>query len=907
MNKILSVIIVTIWTIILLYSSFLIQSWSSYEKPNFDTNSGSFNFDLGQNQEISKKESSKTKVNYLNNSDKILTFDSNFTVNNTEINIEKWFYLFNFNSLDKKYKINFENFNIEIDSPASIFVNNFENNIKIISIDNIIKLNFLWINWENKGQILNSSFLYPNQYVVFDGNKNFLIKNADLLRITQLISLWYFPEKIILNWELNKNFKKIFLTKDSEINSEIEKLFLYIFADFTKKEKIIKNFFDKRFFEEDENSLTNKYENLLINDNKKAIFLKNNILKDIREILKDKKNISTKWEKLKSEIENLKNISEEEQKNILDTIKFFVSYVNTNKKYDNELKIFFEKIINPNFSIIWKSENLDLNASFFNYNFSENQNFYSEIKNYIEKRAKEKTENNEQNYFIFFLNKLILANIKEKNPNFEDTINIFKNYVNVWTKYYSMEDEQKQDLKTKVIETWLVNFEMILNNILIWIEKNYFTKSGNWLLSQKTGKNLKRESIETLTKSVKKIYEEFYETNKNVINSSNSYLTKNYDNNFKKFEELEIALRDFDKYLIKYDGKNSILLNQSSEKNNVFDDSLSKQKAKDFLNKFNQIIFDDSNIEIMWEKFCNNPNSENFKNEKQNPTCYKISNITVWNNVNVSFILDPNDYHRISNIEIGWDKTINKWSYKVDILEDWYEESNSTSDEALKFENFFVDIIIWSWQVSQKSEIFEETNRNTESSIIRTLKNTALLGNNWTLTKLKSFLKVDYNNLIVKETADWSEYIINIENAEIKVKSKDTEYSWKFSSNYKFKAWKTNSFFNPEIKFSNESWNDPMYWEKLKISWFIDLAKFQGITEKIWEKLKNISEAIMYIKSKDSSALNIVYFHTTDKFQIIWENSKLVTSWDKIEEFVLFWKKILENWEKIYNISNLNK
>ena len=75
----------------------IIIKWGSkYESPNFiKTAKWNIYFDI-KNNKIETKQESKLKANYINISDKILSFDSNFIVENEKnIKFEKWIYIKN--------------------------------------------------------------------------------------------------------------------------------------------------------------------------------------------------------------------------------------------------------------------------------------------------------------------------------------------------------------------------------------------------------------------------------------------------------------------------------------------------------------------------------------------------------------------------------------------------------------------------------------------------------------------------------------------------------------------------------------------------------------------------------------------------------------------------------------------
>lgn len=905
MKKLLSIVFSSIIVLFLAYTSFVIGNWNNYEKPIFKqvTNSESY-FKI--NEKIDLIKNWDLKVKYINVSDKILSYKWSFNLTEekqkTSISFEKWVFLVNINSLDKNYFISSEWFNLETQGPNTFFIDNTDSRVKIISIDSILKLNFLNVKSQ---ETLNSIYLYPNQYIFFDPNKNFLIKNADLFRITQLLSLWYFNESIIKYWKINPEFKKIFLSKDENISKITSQLLLYLYFEIKEKQNEIKDFLSKKFFKIQWEDLMLKYSFLLLNKEKKAIYIKNKILKKIQNILDDKKQINNgNIVLIKNDLNELKNIKESDYLEIIDIIKYFSGNINTILKENIDMENFFLSLLNKDNEIKQKEEILKLNSTFYNYNFSKNNDFYSEVKDFVEIKAKSKIDSNEKNYFVFFLNKLILANLKEENANFKNVIDIFKIYTKVWISYYLAENEENNILKNKIIETWISNFDNIITEIITKLEKDYFIRNSNNLLESKPNKILDKNSVNTLTLSIKDIYENFYIPNQNLL--TNEISKKRFKNNLEKFEELRIALTDYSQYLIKYDNKNKILDYEENISNNF--SGINKENAKKFLQKFNYIKFSDENIEVMWKNFCDNPKNQIYEKVKSNPYCYKITNIEVWNWVILSFILYPNEFNKISNISIWWDYSINKGSYKMDQEEEKYKIYGENSEDKHNFKNFFVNVITWSNSNEKEKEIYEDKNKNNDNSLIRTLKNTTLLWKNGTLTKLKPEINVEYNNINVTETSDWKDYIIKIEKAPFQINTEQKGYVWSITSDYKYKVWKINAFFNPELDVLNEAGKNILLWNNVKISGFIDISKLTDIIKNLLNRLEKISKIVYIIDLKDNGeSINIVYFPNSDKFQINSKNIKIFTVWDEIESITSFWKKILEKNEKIDNIEILLK
>ncbi|MBF0913484.1 hypothetical protein HXK64_00745 [Candidatus Gracilibacteria bacterium] len=526
-------------------------------------------------------------------------------------------------------------------------------------------------------------------------------------------------------------------------------------------------------------------------------------------------------------------------------------------------------------------------------------------KNFIETKAKSKMDEKELNYFIFFLNKLIISNLLVDETDFEGVINIFKNYSKVGIKYYSAEKEENQVLKNKIIETGIVNFDNIITRILIKLEKDFFKRNADGLLEQNKGKTLNKALMSQLSSDMTNVYN-FYTEKQSSLN--NSEVKSSYSKNWEKFGELREALVDYEKYLINYDSKVKDLT--SKEKNNEEKTELSVENAKKYLSKFSYINYNDAKIEVMGEKFCEAPDKAIFRRIKKNPTCYEISDMEVGNTTKISFLLYPNQFHTISNISIGGDKNINRGSYRLDKEEETYKSmGNGETDGKLYFGNFFVNVVVGGNSSQSEVKIYENKNQNNESSIIRTLKNTTLLGKDGTLTKLIPILNVKYGDISITETNDGKEYEIKISNADMKVEKGDKTYLGKFSSNYRYKSGKINSFFNPEINVLDESGTDILYGNPIKISGFIELSKFNSVVQKMFANMEDIAKIVKLLLEKDNSGtkINMIYFNGIDEFDISSKNIKIITKGDEIEDIIISGKKILEKNEKLNKIEELLK
>ena len=103
--------------LVLVYTSFLIKA-NHYDKPEFqEIKKWEIAFDINS-WKIIKEKNWNLKANYINNSDKILSYNSKLEIikeeKSTKIKLTKWVFLININSINNKYLVESEGFNLEL-------------------------------------------------------------------------------------------------------------------------------------------------------------------------------------------------------------------------------------------------------------------------------------------------------------------------------------------------------------------------------------------------------------------------------------------------------------------------------------------------------------------------------------------------------------------------------------------------------------------------------------------------------------------------------------------------------------------------------------------------------------------------------------------------------------------------
>jgi len=200
-----------IYSIIYLYllafltiSTYTWSITSSFEKPYYEKYKlGSFELNkikwkdenspiLFSEKELFSSNTGSIIIKKINISDKILfqswSIKTQLNNNNIIITINKWIYFFDLKEINKEYTIIWKGFEIKNKWPWNFFINNLNPSHNIIfSFNSLLDLTLKNI---KSNKTMANLDLYPNTYLIFNPKINFLLKNADLLKISQRFTLW---------------------------------------------------------------------------------------------------------------------------------------------------------------------------------------------------------------------------------------------------------------------------------------------------------------------------------------------------------------------------------------------------------------------------------------------------------------------------------------------------------------------------------------------------------------------------------------------------------------------------------------------------------------------------------------------------------------------------------------------
>ena len=892
-------ILISIWIFVfLIFVTYITNSFSNLEKINYiNTKIGLFEIN-----KIAEQDIEKILVQQLNISDKVIfntwsieTKDYSWS---TIIIVTPWIYLFDLREINSNYIIKWEWFEINNKWPWTFFINNLNSRKNIIfSVNTLTNLN---LKHYKTNEDITSIDLYPHTYLIFNPQKNIFVKNSDLLKIFQTFTLWYFNEQIINKDEMSETFLDLISLKNEDYKKWINNSILLIKQEYIEETKNINSFIKASIGTIPGENFINKYSSLFINPNKKSIYYKNIIIKNLHDLIKENNLNKNAVQLIVTNINLLEEIDKQWAKEIKDVITYYYwSVIKSNKELNTILNFseLISKINNKNFNFNFNSL-IYLEKIFFKYDYLENTSFYNEISNFwqdyfddlnidIKWTDNSKLSINDMgkvDSMLFFLENILLtSDFASLNLDTKDLIIIFNNYIDIANSFYSYSDE-------KIKRTWLFTNSKILNKFVNILEEKYFLKerNENSLLIINDETIINKNDILLLEENINKIFN-FYNDYKRELkeeNNKDKFVIKLYSNLNEKYKEYFAALKNYPEYLVKYDKskKDLLYINTINESDNIL--VLSLNHAKDYLQAFNWVQINNSTIiTLMDYNYCLNPSIENEKWPVEVPYCYKIDNLNIDYN-NASFLLHPFEKNKIDEIYV--ENEIKVWSYKLDDIEVGLFEKMKTGTkdkDKYNFKNFLIDTF---WQKSipnSNKQIAVNTIENelVEDPVIKIFKRNKLFWETWDFVDLVWFIDINYKDLIVEKIGE--EYSININHWIFNLVSwKNNTFYWEFKSEYNFSP--NHSFINPEIKLiDKKNKNNLLLWNSIYIIW---QYKVNTIEEELKDFFENY-DSINYIINTTSQDLRetnikITYIKSSNKI-----NFEIPYKWKMIYITLLNW------------------
>lgn len=749
--------------------------------------------------------------------DSTKSYQSKITWNNVKIDIEEWLFFANIVDLTYSYNILNKNFTLTPKSPWKFYFDTRDSSkVKIFSFDSIVEISLL--NPNNKEK-LTTMVLYPHMNFTFNSSRNKIVKNADLLRLESVFDINYIKDSF-LTLKTDEFVKKIYKSENKEALSFLENIanIVYNKWDFSKYSDINNLLIQSSYTLPWINYIT-KYFVLFLNDSKKVIYYKNNVLINLNDLSKSTQefDINSNKEKLKENILKLKEISQEDYEEMYDLITYY---------YNNLLKINDVWYINNAFALSkilveldWNNfKNKNTNSSFLLsklYNIIDNSDFWKvklqeNIISYLTSFFKENwitIDDTTKSLIVknwakvtsdleslsFFLKNVLLYNttFSDKNANVLNTISILKDY------YYI--NNSLTILTKNKYESLIIEYSSILDKVLLEMRKSFFSEDldENWLLVLNKNNLLSKNDLDSLD-SVIKLFFTFNEKYNSYLSEKNVIYNRFYDRNKKEYDEYFLALDNYNEYSIRYNETKNELLSTKSLLETTENIVLSKENFEKYIKQFFWIDLSNYKLDIINNEY------------------YKAEGIFI-NGAKFDFELYPKNQNLLDSISKNWISL--NLSYELDSLEydlkDLYEDADDEQKDIYDFRRFFLNTFFWDNLPTKDATqfVYESNEPKEEDRSISLFKRDKLVWSKWDFSLLKWFLDVDYNDVIVKLDGDKYDITLSWSKLTTTIKSNDTIY-WTFSSKYYFSE--TDHYFsNIKIVLYTESWK----WVK---SYFFD-------------------------------------------------------------------------------------
>lgn len=699
---------------------------------------------------------------------------SEYTRQGNNIELWKWEFIFSGKSLGNNYKISHESFDITSIGIGDIYINtNDTRKFSLFSFDGIFVANL-----KDEGELMTSAHLYPHMYLKFNTRRAKFLKNADLVRISSVFTLDSLAEPL-----LKENISILAWKLDIENNIFLDAYVWLLASELDNTRKIFTDILSIGTLEFPGASYLKQYFSILLNDSKKKAYYKNTAFHNLVKLMKSKQLEPALVEEIISDLELLSEYPEDKQ----DVVEIINHYYRVSIWASNFSDIYAK--INL-YSLIFAIDNrklpdnyqsyLSLNSLYQNFNIYGNYSyvnllsFWNDYTSSSWVLSKDLTLASKQDldYVSFFLSELFISKFSSSDENLrefwwennlEHILQVMEDYIKLNNVIYDSTWDRRNVTGVYVHLDVLENLQDFMRNGLFrtdrWIN-GVLVKSKKFQLNSK--------EISLLDKNVNQLLD-FYENNKQFISNQNQQeasLINQYNSLTSQFKEYFLALSDYESYIYNYDETKKSLFWIQTLWEKWEEILFSKESVQKYLGQFSSSSVSDMKILL----------KDNY---------YEISNFMV-DGKNFAFSLYPFNANKIDNITINNKKV--SVSYKLDSVQlDWSERLKSVSDEEQRnkydFSQFFKNTFS-STSSQQPVDIFEiqDNSSASQDKFIVVFKRDKLLGTNWEFAGIKSFLDIEFNDIDLIAKNWW--YDIFIDNAEISLRWKNSDFQATFASDY---------------------------------------------------------------------------------------------------------------------------
>lgn len=862
------------------------------------------------------------QMEYIGIADRIFSESKNYTVSEvawvTNINLEKWLYVFQFEETGKKYQINTPSLQIEQNTPGTFIINTlWKNTSEVFSLSASNKL-FLVHSWERKRKI----DIYPHVWIKYNPKQiRGIDTKTDRYRLEQLFTFFYISESFLTNdGIINEKVLKPFKLEEWTVQY-LTNLFKFIQYDLVKKNTVIDELKDSRFFSLPWSQYIESYYALFLNNKKKSLYYKNIILKELSLILKEEKVSNTKARKIDEKLQQIEKLSKKDR----DFMSQLITYYYKNTLLSNPENIYsrinMKNVLikeqwassqEPNHLALW------LNFSYFAYDIEQSDKLYYNLEQYfheyipqlLEVVKKDEDEFWEIEDFLYFTKNILLSDPEVVNDYSKNIVEIFTQYVELSILFY------KQWTDT-MISTGLHDHENVLSNMEDLIYNAYFEKerSEDKLLIRRDNPTLNFDIYTGILH--KKIWDllDFYNTKKYLVQWTKKQIVRSMMLNYMKmkinYDDYYLAISNYDAYVYAKTNQNTSWTDKDEKK--VL---LDKDSSIKFLEGFRWIYLWNAEILAKEHKECFSGKEENqWSVEIENASCFIFKNVIVeWENPKkLNFYFYPDKWNTINFIEeekeinetkqwIPLSETYNLDEYKI-IYKEKYQAAEQEEKDRFVFNKFFQHIFTDKTNNQSTWGPGDDTFTPVEKDpVIESYKRNKLLGERWAFSKITNFVRIIYDN--VEVVRSWKDYNVHIKDLIIPISSNETnirqDLEFEFTSDYVTDEW---YFKNILMKARIERWTDSyihFLWNNdIQIKENIELLSLEKQLTKIGEKVSIMQKIYKVISQTYSlTELKIQYEIKSDKitFEFLNENDTMQINTTDWESYNIQWNdSIFEN------------
>lgn len=733
-------------------------------------------------------------------------------------------------------------------------------NITIFSINSIMNLSFIHNSTEKK---LTSTSLFPHTYISFNPSKNTHLNKWDLLKISQWTNFGMFSMSLLQQKEVNGSFQNFFWEIPTT-NPFFETTFQYIIQKKANNSKQVQDYFNTNLIHTFNEKIIQKYESFLYNENKRAIYLKNNILRGYQSIYKNIDSHTEIGKSLLEQLQELKNINSHDYAVVISLLQQYSQMLISDYRTNNDIKIIYYNLLQQIYAIKSSKSikhNLVLTKAYYAYDFLNNEMLLRDLWDFILLFYQEELYKEYPDAFLFFIKKVLTSNFSYQKTQISSLTEILQSYNIISSQVYKSEEKA-------AIKTALFNNSDILNKILPFIKEKFFQE-------QKTAENLlvlkntpiDEKTLQKLKENIK-FFLDFYNKNEYILSidsqRKNEKLKQIYNIQKRVIEEYLLAIEDYNSYILTYDSNKQSLINENSliEKSDEKQEKLSIINIQNYLRGFHGVDISSSQIKIHNFEYCSGIDSGTSNENSEMPEyCYEVTGMFVlW--IPINFRILP-DGHILNNIFINGEQI--PWEYSLDSIEKQLEEKSLGNSQGntnkYNFQYFFINTFINKEVSSNNSFQYSINNDWTEDPAITIFKKFKLLWERWDFLILKDFIDITYNQIFVTKVDE--NYISQIQDASFNYKNSNDIFIWSIDALYDFEK---HSFFNIVITpiDSTKRYNTVSNYT-ITVKEYIDIKEMYNL---FWNIQKQLNKIFAIIEQLNSS-MNIynieVIYNQKDK------------------------------------------